>query len=101
MRVCQRSDGWRRHRDLPICHAGHGRSRLGGTFDFRIKALNLPENVLEVIVLADGDDVGEDAARECAHRWQRKGRRVRIARPLRGQDFNDMLMRPMPQSGAD
>ncbi len=66
-----------------------------------IKALNLPENVREVIVLADGDDVGEAAARECALRWQREGRRVRIARPPRGQDFNDMLIRPTPQSGED
>jgi len=44
-----------------------------------------------VIVLADGDDPGEAAARESALRWQREGRRVRIARPPRGQDFNDML----------
>ena len=66
-----------------------------------LKALNLPENVREVIVLADGDDVGEAAARECALRWQREGRRVRIARPPRGQDFNDMLIRPTPQSGED
>ena len=56
-----------------------------------MKALNLPEAVREVIVLADGDDPGEAAARECALRWQREGRRVRIARPPRGQDFNDML----------
>ena len=51
-------------------------------------------------MLADGDDVGEAAARECALRWQREWQ-VRIVRPLRGQDFNDMLMRPAPQSGAD
>ena len=44
-----------------------------------------------VIVLADGDDPGEAAARECARRWQREGRNVRIARPPRGQDFNDLL----------
>lgn len=56
-----------------------------------LKALILPETVREVIVLADGDDPGEAAARECALRWQREGRRVRIARPPRGQDFNDML----------
>ena len=66
-----------------------------------LKALNLPKNVREVIVLADGDDVGEAAARECALRWQWESRRVRIARPPRGQDFNDMLMHPTPQSGED
>ncbi len=53
----------------------------------------------EVIVLADGDDPGEAAARDCALRWQREGRRVRIARPPRGQDFNDMLNGHAPRNG--
>jgi hypothetical protein len=57
-----------------------------------LRALDLPTNVLDVIVLADGDDAGEAAARDCAWRWKREGRRVRIARPLQGMDFNDMLM---------
>ena len=56
-----------------------------------LRALDLPGDVREVIVLADGDDPGEAAARACALRWQREGRRVCIARPPRGQDFNDML----------
>ena len=64
-----------------------------------LKALHLPEAVREVIVLADGDDPGEAAARECALRWQREGRRVRIARPPRGQDFNDMLAGGAPHIG--
>lgn len=57
-----------------------------------MRALDLPEGVLDVIVLADGDDPGEAAARDCALRWKREGRRVRIARPPRGMDFNDMLV---------
>ena len=56
-----------------------------------LRALDLPGSVHDVIVLADGDDPGEAAARDCALRWMRQGRRVRIARPPRGQDFNDML----------
>ncbi len=64
-----------------------------------LKALNLPETAREVIVLADGDDAGEAAARNCALRWQREGRRVRIARPPRGQDFNDMLAGLATQTG--
>jgi putative DNA primase/helicase len=64
-----------------------------------MKALNLPETVREVIVLADGDDPGEAAARECALRWQREGRRVLIARPPRGRDFNDMLTGLAPHTG--
>jgi putative DNA primase/helicase len=57
-----------------------------------MRALDLPEGVRDVIVLADGDDPGEAAARDCALRWKREGRRVRIARPPRGMDFNDMLV---------
>jgi putative DNA primase/helicase len=57
-----------------------------------LRALDLPKCVREVIVLADGDDAGEAAARDCAWRWRREGRRVRIARPPRGMDFNDVLM---------
>jgi DNA primase len=57
-----------------------------------LRALDLPEGVRDVIVLADGDDAGEAAARDCACRWKREGRRVRIARPPQGMDFNDMLM---------
>jgi hypothetical protein len=54
--------------------------------------LHLPNNVRDVVVLADGDDPGEAAARDCAWRWKREGRRARIARPPQGMDFNDMLM---------
>jgi putative DNA primase/helicase len=57
-----------------------------------LRALDLPNDVRNVIVLADGDDAGEAAARDCAWRWKRDGRRVRIARPPQGMDFNDMLM---------
>lgn len=56
-----------------------------------LRALDLPKDVRDVIVLADGDDAGEAAARSCALRWKREGRRVRIARPPQGMDFNDML----------
>jgi len=57
-----------------------------------LRALDLPDEVRDVIVLADGDDPGEAAARDCALRWKRDGRRVRIARPPKGMDFNDMLV---------
>jgi putative DNA primase/helicase len=57
-----------------------------------LRALDLPKDVLDVIVLVDGDDAGETAARDCALRWKRQGRRVRIARPPQGMDFNDMLL---------
>jgi hypothetical protein len=57
-----------------------------------LRGLGLPEVVREVIVLADADDPGEAAARDCALRWKREGRKVRIAHPPRGaNDFNDTL----------
>jgi len=59
-----------------------------------LRALNLPSDINDVIVLADGDDAGEAAARDCALRWKREGRRVRVARPPSGRDFNDLLAMP-------
>ncbi len=61
-----------------------------------LRALDLPHEVRDVIVLADGDDPGEAAAQDCAWRWKREGRRVRIARPPLGMDFNDLLLRRVP-----
>jgi len=57
-----------------------------------LRALDLPKSVRDVIVLADSDDPGESAARNCALRWKRDGRRVRIARPPKGMDFNDLVV---------
>jgi putative DNA primase/helicase len=57
-----------------------------------LRALDLPREVRNVIVLADSDDPGEAAAQDCAWRWKQEGRRVRIARPPRGMDFNDLLV---------
>jgi putative DNA primase/helicase len=57
-----------------------------------MRSLELPKEVRNVIVLADGDPAGEAAARDCAWRWKREGRHVRIARPPQGMDFNDILM---------
>ena len=62
-----------------------------------LRSLDLPSDVRDVIVLADGDDAGEAAARDCAWRWKREGRRVRIARPPQGMDFNDMLLGRAPR----
>jgi hypothetical protein len=55
-------------------------------------ALDLPSDVRDVIVLADGDVAGDAAARGAALRWKREGRRVRIAYAPEGMDFNDMLL---------
>ncbi len=57
-----------------------------------MRTLVLPAEIRDVIVLADGDDAGEAAAKDCARRWKREGRRVRIAHPPSGTDFNDLLL---------
>jgi putative DNA primase/helicase len=62
-----------------------------------LRALDLPDVVSSVIVLADGDAPGAAAARDCARRWEEEGRRVRIARPPQGIDFNDVLMGGTPR----
>ena len=54
--------------------------------------LELPDSIDDVVILADGDKAGERAALEAADRWQCQQRRVRIARPPQGFDFNDVLM---------
>lgn len=56
-----------------------------------LKAVILPDNVREVVILADGDDAGESATQQAAERFLTQGREVRIARPPTGKDFNDLL----------
>jgi hypothetical protein len=74
-----------------------GRSAWAALSTSGLRALGLPHEVREVIVLADGDDPGEAAAQDCAWRWKQEGRRARIARPPQGTDFNDLLMRRAPR----
>jgi putative DNA primase/helicase len=57
-----------------------------------LRTLQLPAEIRKVIILADGDEPGETAARDAALRWKREGRTVRIARPPTGMDFNDILL---------
>ena len=57
-----------------------------------LRALQIPAEIYDVIILADGDDPGEAAALDAARRWAREGRAVRIARPPSGMDFNDVLL---------
>jgi hypothetical protein len=61
-----------------------------------LRGFDLPKDVRDVIILADGDEAGETAAQDCLLRWKRHGRRVRIARPPLGMDFNDMLLGRAP-----
>lgn len=56
------------------------------------RGLLLPPEVRAVVIAADPDPVGRDAAAAASTRWQSEGRRVRIATPDQpGRDFNDVL----------
>ena len=57
-----------------------------------LRTLDLPGTLTSVTILADGDEAGEAAALDCARRWSREGRAVRIERPPAGFDFNDVLL---------
>ena len=60
-----------------------------------LKNLVLPAAVRLVTILADNDaDIrrGPAAARTAAQRWLKEGRKVRIAWPRSGKDFNDIAM---------
>ena len=56
------------------------------------RCLALPPAVQAVVIAADPGEPGERAARAAARRWQREGRRVRIALPDNAaHDFNDLV----------
>lgn len=72
--------------------AATGHPTWAGMSTSGLTALDLPQSVKKVIVLADGDDRGESAAQKCARRWTQQGRKISIARPPKGKDFNDLLV---------
>lgn len=55
-----------------------------------IRKLVLPDEIADVVIAPDPDPVGMMAARAAAKRWLAEGRRVSIARPPLGLDFNDL-----------
>lgn len=55
------------------------------------KSMILPPEIRSVVIAADADEPGEEAAKQAAWRWQAEGKAVKIARPFRsGADFNDI-----------
>jgi putative DNA primase/helicase len=55
------------------------------------KGLVLPPEVRRVMIAADPDEPGRDAARDAWIRWRAEGREVQIATPDGPGDFNDLL----------
>ena len=59
-----------------------------------LHSIILPPEVKTVIIAADADEKGEEAAQKAAKRFLAEGRTVKIARPPKGMDFNDLLQLP-------
>jgi hypothetical protein len=52
------------------------------------------DGVESLLIAADHDSAGLSAAEQCAERWYRAGREVRIAKsPVPGEDLNDLARR--------
>jgi phage/plasmid primase-like uncharacterized protein len=56
------------------------------------RGLVLPPEALSVVIAADPDDAGRNAANDAWLRWKDEGRAVQIATPDRPSDFNDLLI---------
>jgi hypothetical protein len=56
-----------------------------------IRVLKMPSHVRRVVIAADGDDDGRNAAHEAEHRWLDEGRKVRVLELPDGKDLNDRL----------
>lgn len=72
--------------------AATGKPSWAGASASGLATLELPKSVKEVTILADGDKRGEEVAQKCARRWTQEERKVNIARPPQGKDFNDLLL---------
>jgi phage/plasmid primase-like uncharacterized protein len=57
-----------------------------------LRCLELPREVREVVIAADGDEPGLSAAWAAAARWIRERRTVRMMPAPMGFDWNDVLM---------
>src|ERR1700722_11224575 len=71
-------------RSCPVAMQATGNPAWAALSTSGLRSLDLPKDFRDVIVLADGDEAGEAAARDCTLRCKREGRRVRIARPPQG-----------------
>jgi len=59
-----------------------------------LRSVALPARPLAatVYLLVDRDSAGEEGTQIAAARFSRQGRRVKLARPVAGNDFNDVLL---------
>ncbi len=76
---------------LSIREAGIGFPIWSVISALNMPVMQIPKEVRDVILFPDGDEVGESAALSTAERFFKEGKIVRIARPPKGKDFNDLL----------
>jgi hypothetical protein len=57
-----------------------------------LRHVELPASVRAVVIAADNDSPGIAAAIAAAQRFRREGRQVRVVKPVRVKDFNDVLI---------
>jgi hypothetical protein len=73
-------------------YASQQLARLDRASTSRLRGLDLPKNVRDLIVLAEGDEASEGAATDGASLTERaRLPRVHIGRPPRRLDFGDLL----------
>jgi putative DNA primase/helicase len=73
----------------------HAYTPVWSTIDAgNMAAFPVLDGITELLIVADNDPAGLRAATQCAERWYRAGRRVRIAKsPIPGEDLNDLARR--------
>lgn len=55
-----------------------------------VESIRIPRRVRTIVIAADGDARGREAASKAAHRLSRQGRRVEVLCAPEGQDFADL-----------
>jgi hypothetical protein len=74
--------------------AAHGFAPIWSCIDAgNLAAFPVLGGIEALMIVADNDETGIDAAENCARRWANAGREVRIATPrTRGQDAADLVV---------
>ena len=84
--------GRRGHRDRLAAMQATGQPAWAALSTSGLRALDLPAEVRDVSCSPMATNRAKRRRGTARWRWKREGRRVRIARPPRGMDFNDVLL---------
>jgi hypothetical protein len=59
--------------------------------------VEIPDQVVHLDIIVDLDQAGEQAAAVAGNRLSRESRHIRLVRPSRGNDLNDVLQQRVAQ----